>query len=54
MKRTSHEVLFTSIHSFLFHHDPITPAFFPPDLLVRWAAFSKDEALLYFIGEWWK
>jgi len=31
----------------------ITPQVFPPQFLFHWAVFSKDDAAVYFIGEWW-
>jgi Tol biopolymer transport system component len=31
----------------------ITPAYFPPQFLVHWAVFSKDDKAIFFIGEWW-
>jgi Tol biopolymer transport system component len=31
----------------------VTPAFFPAEFLCRAAAFSGDDALIYFLGEWW-
>ena len=31
----------------------ITPESFPPEFLVHWTTFSADDALIYFIGEWW-
>ena len=32
----------------------ITPSYFPGDFLVRSVAFSADDSVLYFIGEWWQ
>jgi Tol biopolymer transport system component len=34
-------------------HD-ITPDYFPAEFLCRFADFSADDALIYFIGEWWQ
>lgn len=31
----------------------ITPPYFPPQFLCKWAIFSNDDKALYFIGEWW-
>ena len=31
----------------------ITPAYFPPQFLCRWAVFSHDDSAIYFSGEWW-
>jgi Tol biopolymer transport system component len=31
----------------------VTPAYFPAQFLVHWAAFSGNDTHLYFIGEWW-
>lgn len=35
------------------NHD-ITPKYFPPTFLVHSPIFSKDDATIYFIGEWWE
>jgi Tol biopolymer transport system component len=35
------------------NHD-ITPAYFPPDLLIHSPVFSKDDSKIYFIGQWWE
>jgi len=35
-------------------NDTITPGYFPEDFLCRFAVFSADDALIYFIGEWWE
>ncbi|MFZ5821164.1 MAG: TolB family protein [Chloroflexota bacterium] len=32
----------------------VTPEYFPADFLVHNAIFSKDDAKIYFIGEWWQ
>jgi len=31
----------------------VTPGFFPPPFLVHQAVFAQNDAILYFIGEWW-
>ena len=31
----------------------ITPSYFPAQFLCHWATFSADDAVVYFIGEWW-
>jgi Tol biopolymer transport system component len=32
----------------------ITPSWFPPEFLCHTAIFSADDAVVYFIGEWWE
>ena len=32
----------------------ITPDYFPQEFLCRFAVFSADDALIYFVGEWWQ
>jgi Tol biopolymer transport system component len=42
-----------TIHSDGKENDNVTPDFFPAAFLCRGATFSRDDALIYFIGEWW-
>ncbi len=32
----------------------ITPGYFPPEFLCRYAIFSLDDSEIYFIGQWWQ
>jgi TolB protein len=32
----------------------VTPAYFPPEFLCHGAIFSRDDSMLFFVGEWWQ
>jgi Tol biopolymer transport system component len=36
------------------NYQDITPSYFPVDFLCHSAVFSRSEAVIYFIGEWWE